>query len=132
MMKKTTVITVAALRSCSFGLAPCELADGTVLILSLPHALRTRRPDITASEKARSPLRRGRPDESVLHEELRFLTGPADHLEGSLIEGVAGLRLSRDSLFHRLEGHRGRLPGEHVDLIHRGHDVRLVEALFLG
>src|SRR2546425_9637284 len=72
-----------------------------------------------------------RSDESFLHEEFRFLAGSSNHLEGSLVKGVSGLRLPRDSLFHRLEGHRGRLPGKHVDLVHRWDDVCLVEALFL-
>src|SRR2546426_3676748 len=94
--------------------------------------MRARRFAISHSTRNLCRRSRGRrTDESVLHEEFRFLAGPSNQLEGSLIEGVSGLRLPRDSLLHRLEGHRGRLPGEHVDLIHRGHDVRLVEALFL-
>src|SRR5256712_14033101 len=87
----------------------------------------SRRMDLTRFDATIS--RRRRPDEPFLHEELRLLAGPTNHLEGSLIQRVAGLRLPSDPLLHRLEGHRGCLPGEDVDLIHRGHDVRLVEAL---
>src|SRR5712692_4157857 len=74
---------------------------------------------------------RRRPDEPVLHERLRLLAGPADHLEGSLIQRIACLRLPSDPLLHRLEGHRRRFAREDIDLFHRRHDVRLVEALFL-
>src|SRR3989442_802021 len=75
--------------------------------------------------------RRRRPDEPFLHEGLCLFAGPADHLEGSLVQCVASLRLPSDPLLHRLEGHCGRLPGEDVDLIHRRHDVRFVEALIV-
>src|SRR5207247_7791689 len=96
------------------------------------HSADLRRASISPHETTfYRPSRWRRSDESVLHEGFRFLAGPADHLEGSLIEGVSGLRLPRDSLFHRLEGDGGGLPRKHVDLIHRGHDVRLVEAFFL-
>src|SRR5438876_8068697 len=96
------------------------------------HSADLRRASISPHEtRFYRPSRWRRSDESVLHEGFRFLAGPADHLEGSLIEGVSGLRLPRDSLFHRLECDGGGLPRKHVDLIHRGHDVRLVEAFFL-
>src|SRR3989454_3672012 len=132
MMKKTMVITAAALRSLSPGIAPSRLAGWAPLTRIPRRAMRARRFAISHSTRNLCRRSRGRrTDESVLHEEFRFLAGPSNQLEGSLIEGVSGLRLPRDSLLHRLEGHRGRLPGEHVDLIHRGHDVRLVEALFL-
>src|SRR5213593_4295464 len=75
--------------------------------------------------------RRRRPDEPFLHEGLCLFAGPADHLEGSLVQCVASLHLPSDPLLHRLEGHCGRLPGEDVDLIHRRHDVRFVEAFLL-
>src|SRR5438132_1924310 len=132
MMKKTMVITAAALRSLSSGIALGRPAGWTALTRIRRRATRARR--FAISHPTRNLRRRSRgrrTDESFLHEEFRFLAGPSDHLEGSLIEGVSGLRLPGDSLFHCLEGHRGRLPGKHVDLIHRGHDVRLVEALFL-
>src|SRR6266571_7352543 len=74
---------------------------------------------------------RGRPDEPFLHEELRLFAGPPNHLERSLVQRVACLRLPSDSLLHRLKGDRGRLPREHINLVHRRHDVRLVEALLL-
>src|SRR5438093_1229519 len=132
MMKKTMVITAAALRSLSPGIAPSRLAGWAPLTRIPRRAMRARRFAISHSTRNLCRRSRGRrTDESVLHEEFRFLAGPSNQLEGSLIEGVSGLRLPRDSLLHRLEGYRGRLPGEHVDLIHRGHDVRLVEALFL-
>src|SRR5256886_682943 len=132
MMKKTMVITAAALRSLSPGIAPSRLAGWAPLTRIPRRAMRARRFAISHSTRNLCRRSRGRrTDESILHEEFRFLAGPSNQLEGSLIEGVSGLRLPRDSLLHRLEGYRGRLPGEHVDLIHRGHDVRLVEALFL-
>src|SRR5881397_3684077 len=127
MMKKTMVITAAALRSLSPGIAPSRLAGWAPLTRIPRRAMRPRRFAISHSTRNLCRRSRGRrTDESVLHEEFRFLAGPSNQLEG-----VSGLRLPRDSLLHRLEGYRGRLPGEHVDLIHRGHDVRLVEALFL-
>src|SRR5438552_897072 len=96
------------------------------------HSADLRRASISPHEtRFYRPSRWRRSDKAVLHEEFRFLAGPSNQLEGSLIEGVSGLRLPRDSLFHRLEGDGGGLPRKHVDLIHRGHDVRLVEAFFL-
>src|SRR2546426_5764370 len=132
MMKKTMVITAAALRSLSAGIGLCRPAGWTALTRIRRRATRARR--FAISHPTRNLCRRSRGRRTAapfLHEAFRFLAGPSHHLEGSLIEGVSGLRLPGDSLFHCLEGHRGRLPGKHVDLIHRGHDVRLVEALFL-
>src|SRR2546425_4373222 len=132
MMKKTMVITAAALRSLSPGIAPSRLAGWAPLTRIPRRAMRARRFAISHSTRNLCRRSRGRrTDESVLHEEFRFLAGPSNQLEGSLIDRVSGLRHPRDSLFHRLEGHRGRLPSKHVDLIHSRHDVRLVEALFL-
>src|SRR5439155_1350243 len=117
------LLLTALLRSCRRDGAHAYLPD--TLTAAAPSS------DILARDKVLSPSRWRRPDESVLHEEFRFLAGPSNQLEGSLIEGVSGLRLPRDSLFHRLEGHGSGLPRKHVDLIHRGHDVRLVEAFCL-
>src|SRR6266571_9036003 len=132
MMKKTIVMMTLAFRACAPELGSAMPAGGTVLTSYSPSG------DAAAPRSVSHPLRnhcrlsrRRRSNETVLHEELRFLARPTDEFEGPVIQRIAGLCLPRDSLFHRLEGHRGRLPGKHVDLIHRGDDVRLVEALFL-
>src|SRR5213594_4269526 len=70
----------------------------------------SREPGILNSLRARAVAaisRRRRTNESFLHEGLRLLAGPANHLEGSLVQRVAGLRDSGDPLLHRFEGHRG-------------------------
>src|SRR2546426_5978913 len=63
-----------------------------------------------SAEAQRSSSRRRRPDEAVLHEGLRLLAGPANHLEGSPIQLVAGLRHAGNSLAHRLQPDRRGLP----------------------
>src|SRR5207249_9398587 len=74
-------------------------------------------------------LRRRRPDEPVLHQELRLLSSPPDEGDGVVVELVPGLADAGDALLDRLHADRGGLPRKDVDLLHRWHDVLLVEPL---
>src|SRR6266702_4065670 len=85
---------------------------------------------IKATTERRESGRR-RPDEPVLHQEFRLFVRAADQREGALEKLVPRLANAGDTLLDRLPSDRGGFPREHVDLVHRGDDVLVVEAPFL-
>src|SRR6266567_3751467 len=84
-MKKTTIMKVRFLISRCSGTIPGGARGGTAVRTTPPHlpAGGAWSPLFDQCRNRYRSLWRGRPDEAVLHEDLRFLAGPANHLEGS-------------------------------------------------
>src|SRR3989304_410084 len=83
----------------------------------------------TSSEFGRLP--RWRTDEPLAHEGLRLVVGSPGEGQGPLVEPLSPFLDPREPLVDRLQSDGRRLPREDLRLLHRGHNVLLVEARLL-